>query len=105
VSEIEAWRSSTVLAQKVITHDTATAAFDEAASSLEELGFVHEVTLDGVVFSRSEPDAGKYDPGTKIGAAHFLGLAKRDSRTRLLGSSDRRCCLQGSQSLPGIGLP
>jgi hypothetical protein len=53
-------------------HDTATAAFDEAASSLEELGFVHEVTLDGVVFSRSEPDVGKYDPGTKIGAAHFL---------------------------------
>jgi hypothetical protein len=56
-------------------HDTATAAFDEAASSLEELGFVHEVTLDGVVFSRSEPDAGKYDPGTEIGAAPFLGLS------------------------------
>ena len=56
-------------------HDTATAAFDEAASSLEELGFVHEVTLDGVVFSRSEPDVGKYDPGTEIGAAHFPGTA------------------------------
>jgi hypothetical protein len=28
-------------------HDTATAVFDEAASNLEELGFVHEVTLDG----------------------------------------------------------
>jgi hypothetical protein len=56
-------------------HDTATAAFDEAASSLEELGFVHEVTLDGVAFSRSEPDAGKYDPTTQIGAAPFLGLS------------------------------
>jgi hypothetical protein len=38
-------------------HDTATAAFDEAASKLEELGFVHETTPDGVAFSRSEPDA------------------------------------------------
>jgi hypothetical protein len=67
-------------------HDTATAAFDEAASSLEELGFVHEVTLDGVVFSRSEPDVGKYDPGTEIGAArHFLGL----SGTAELGSLDQ----------------
>jgi hypothetical protein len=66
-------------------HDTATAAFDEAASSLEELGFVHEVTLDGVVFSRSEPDVGKYDPGTEIGAAHFLGL----SGTVELGSLDQ----------------
>jgi hypothetical protein len=56
-------------------HDTATAAFDEAASSLEELGFVYEVTLDGVAFSRSEPDAGKYDPTTKIGAFPFLGLS------------------------------
>jgi hypothetical protein len=39
-------------------HDTANAAFDEAASKLEELGFVHEITLDGVVFSRAEPGAG-----------------------------------------------
>jgi hypothetical protein len=46
-------------------HDTATAAFDEAASSLGELGFVYEVTLDVVAFSRSEPDAGEYDPTTK----------------------------------------
>jgi hypothetical protein len=30
-------------------HDTANAAFDEAASQLEELGYVHEVALDGVV--------------------------------------------------------
>ena len=55
-------------------HDTANAAFDEAASKLEELGFVHEITPDGVAFSRSEPDAGEYDPGTKIAAAPFLGL-------------------------------
>ena len=68
-------------------HDTAYAAFDEAASSLEELGFVHEVTLDGVVFSRSEPepDAGEYDPETKIAAAPFLGL----SGTVELGSMDQ----------------
>jgi hypothetical protein len=68
-------------------HDTATAAFSEAASNLEELGFVHEVTLDGVVFSRSEPepDAGEYDPETKIAAAPFLGL----SGTAELGSMDQ----------------
>ena len=59
--------------------------FDEAASSLEELGFVHEVTLDGVAFSRSEPDAGKYDPTTKTGAPPFLGL----SGTVELGSLDQ----------------
>jgi hypothetical protein len=40
-------------------HDTATAAFDEAASSLGELGFVYEVTRDGVAFSRSAPDGGE----------------------------------------------
>jgi hypothetical protein len=58
-------------------HDTpANAAFDEAASQLEELGYVHEVALDGVAFSRSEPDAGEYDPDTKIAAAAFLGLAR-----------------------------
>jgi hypothetical protein len=56
-------------------HGVATAAFDEAASALGELGFDHEVTLDGVTFSRSEPDVGKYDPGTEIGAAHFPGTA------------------------------
>jgi hypothetical protein len=81
-------------------HGTATAAFDEAASNLEELGFVHEVTLDGVAFSRcSEPDAGEYGPETKIAAAPFLfSRAKRDSGTRLHGSSGRRGCLQGPQS-------
>ena len=55
-------------------HDAANATFDEAASQLEELGFMHEITLDGVAFSRSEPDAGEYDPETKIAAAPFLGL-------------------------------
>jgi hypothetical protein len=55
-------------------HDAASATFDEAASKLEELGFVHEITLDGVVFSRTEPDAGEYGPDTKIAAAPFLGL-------------------------------
>jgi hypothetical protein len=34
-------------------HVVATAAFDEAASSLGELGFVYEVTRDGGTFSRS----------------------------------------------------
>ena len=55
-------------------HGVATAAFDEAASTLGELGFEHEVTLDGVTFSRSVPDVGEYDPTIKIGAAPFLGL-------------------------------
>jgi hypothetical protein len=66
-------------------HDTATAAFDEAASSLGELGFVYEVTLDGVAFSRSVPDAEKYYPAIKIGASPFLGL----NGTVELGSLDR----------------
>jgi hypothetical protein len=43
-------------------HDTANTAFDEAASQLGELGYVYEMTLEGVVFFRSEPDAGEYDP-------------------------------------------
>jgi hypothetical protein len=67
-------------------HDTANAAFDEAASHLEELDYVYEMTLDGVVFSRSEPDAGEYDPDTKIAAAAFLGL---DYGTVDLGSLDQ----------------
>ena len=33
--------------------DTANAAFDVAASQLEELGCLHEITSDGVVFSRA----------------------------------------------------
>jgi hypothetical protein len=73
-------------------HVAATAAFDEAASSLGELGFVYEVTRDGVAFSRSASDVEEYDPTIKIGAAPFLVLrAKRDSGTRHPGSSDRRC--------------
>jgi hypothetical protein len=66
-------------------HVTATAAFDEAASSLGELGLVYEVTRDGVAFSRSVPDVGKYDPAIKIGAPPFLGL----NGTVELGSLDR----------------
>jgi hypothetical protein len=54
-------------------HDAANATFDEAASQLEELGFVHEITPGGVAFSRSEPDAGECDPDTKIAAAPFFG--------------------------------
>jgi hypothetical protein len=60
-------------------HDTATAAFDEAASNLEELGFVHEVTLDGVAFSRSEPDAG-------VGVQTPLSVFKHRSPQLLVGS-------------------
>jgi hypothetical protein len=36
---------------------------------------VYEVTLDGVAFSRSEPNTGEYGPTTKIGASPFLGLS------------------------------
>ena len=43
-------------------HGVATAAFDEAASTLGELGFEYEVTLDGVTFSRSVPDVEEYGP-------------------------------------------
>jgi hypothetical protein len=33
-------------------HDPANATSDEAASQLEELGYLHEITPDGVAFSR-----------------------------------------------------
>jgi hypothetical protein len=66
-------------------HGVATAAFDEAASTLGELGFDYEVTLDGVTFSRSVPDVEEYDPTTKIGAAPFLVL----NGTVELGTLDR----------------
>ena len=66
-------------------HVVATAAFDEAASSLGELGFVYEVTRDGVTFSRSVPDVEEYDPTIKIGAAPFLVL----NGTVELGTLDR----------------
>jgi hypothetical protein len=47
---------------------------------------VYEMTPDGVVFSRSEPDAGEYDPGAKIAAAAFLGP---EGSTADLGSLDQ----------------
>jgi hypothetical protein len=52
------------------SQDTANAAFDVAASQLEELGYLHEITSDGVVFSRAEP-AGveEYDPEARTAAA------------------------------------
>ena len=52
----------------------ASAAFEEASSQLEELGFEYEITSDGVFFSRSDTDVLGYDPATRIGAAPFLGL-------------------------------
>ena len=67
-------------------HVAATAAFDEAASSLGELGFVYEVTRDGVAFSRSAPDVEEYDPALKIGAAPFLVL---NGTAAELGTLDR----------------
>jgi hypothetical protein len=33
-------------------HDSANATFEEAASQLEDLGYLHEITSDGVAFSR-----------------------------------------------------
>jgi hypothetical protein len=33
-------------------HDSANATFEEAASQLEELGYSHEISSDGVLFSR-----------------------------------------------------
>jgi hypothetical protein len=66
-------------------HVAATTAFDEAASSLGELGFVYEVTRDGVAFSRPAPDVEEYDPTMKIGAAPFLVL----NGTVELGTLDR----------------
>jgi hypothetical protein len=64
-----------VLTRKV-GHTTrpANTAFEESASQLEELGYVHEITSDGVTFSRSEPDVGDHNPESRIAAAAFLGL-------------------------------
>jgi hypothetical protein len=66
-------------------HDTANAAFGEAASQLEELGYLHEMTSDGVVFSRAVTAVEDYDPEARITAAAFLGL----SGTVELGSLDQ----------------
>jgi hypothetical protein len=85
-------------------HDTANAAFDEAASHLEELGCVYEMTLDGVVFSRSEPDVGEYDPDAKTAAAAFLGL----DGTADLGSLDQvvdAAAYKGSNRCPVLVCP
>jgi hypothetical protein len=64
-------------------HDNA--AFDEATSQLEEPGYLHEVSSDGVAFSRAETAVGYYDPEARIAAAAFLGL----SGTAELGSLDQ----------------
>jgi hypothetical protein len=57
-------------------YDKAPAAFEEASSQLEELGFEYEITSDGVSFSRSDTGVEEYDPGaTRIGAVPFLGLS------------------------------
>jgi hypothetical protein len=42
-------------------HDSANATFEEAASQLEELGYSHEISSDGVLFSRG-PVAEEYPP-------------------------------------------
>jgi hypothetical protein len=54
-------------------HDLANATSEEAASQLEELGYSHEISPDGVLFSR-EPVVEEYDPSARIAAAAFLGL-------------------------------
>ena len=61
-------------------HDTANAAFDEAASQLEELGYEYEITSDGVSFSRAEPVVqcsvvDEYGPDSRTAAAAFLGFS------------------------------
>jgi hypothetical protein len=66
-------------------HDSASAAFEEASSQLEELGFDYEITSEGVSFSRSGTAVEEYDPATRIGAAPFLGL----TGTAEVGSLDQ----------------
>jgi hypothetical protein len=84
--------------------DSANATFDEAALQLEELGYLHELTSDGVVFSRAEAVVEDYDR-IRIAAAAFLGLsAEWNGRARITGSGDRRGCIQGFPSLPGSSL-
>jgi hypothetical protein len=68
-------------------HDTANAAFDEAASQLGELGYVYEMTLEGVVFSRSEPDAGEHGPDAKQDRGGRFSRARGGGRSRVPGSS------------------
>jgi hypothetical protein len=54
-------------------HDPANATFDEAALQLEELGYLHEITPDRVVFSRAVTAVKGHD-NTRVAAAAFLGL-------------------------------
>jgi hypothetical protein len=56
-------------------HHTASAAFEDSSSQLEELGFEYEVTSDGVFFSRSGTAVDEYGPETGIAASVFLGLS------------------------------
>jgi hypothetical protein len=55
-------------------YDNAPAAFEEASSQLEELGFDYEITSEGVSFSHSGTAVEECDPATRTGAAPFLGL-------------------------------
>jgi hypothetical protein len=71
-------------------YDIASAAFEEASSQLEELGFDYEITPEGASFSRSGTAVEEYGPATRIGAAPFLARVNGDSRSRLPGPSDRR---------------
>jgi hypothetical protein len=66
-------------------YDKAPAAFEEASSQLEELGFEYEITSDGVSFSRSDTAVEEYGPATRTGAAPFLEL----TGTAELGSLDQ----------------
>jgi hypothetical protein len=86
-------------------HDTANAAFEDASSQLEELGFEYEMASDGVFFSRSDTVVPGYDPATRIGAAPFLGLTGAVELGSLPGSSDRRFWVQRFPSLPGPSMP
>ena len=56
-------------------HDSANATFEEAASQLEELGYSHEISSDGVLFSRESVvvDCG---PSARTAAAAFLERAR-----------------------------
>jgi hypothetical protein len=66
-------------------YGSASAAFEEASSKLEELGFDYEITSEGVSFSRSGAAVEEYDPATRIGAAPFLG----STGTAEIGSLDQ----------------
>jgi hypothetical protein len=76
-------------------HDSANATFEEAASQLEELGYSHEISSDGVLFSRG-PLVEEYAPSAaRIAAAAFTSRARGIGGARITGSSDGRVHLQG----------